>query len=227
MRMSQKKSTQKIARGRSYAGQSQAERLETRRRALIDAGIQVYGEEGFRAATVKSVCQQAGLTERYFYESFANNEALFAAVYQELVQNLEDEQSQAMGEVDGDPIAMARAGLVAFFKRMRDPHVARILLIEIFGISGDIDRMYRSATSGFAQALEERLAGLFDFRELGAVDPHVLATGLVGSTIHIAMYWTLSDYRDSLETVVESSLALYSAVSLSLPTEPGESDTSA
>lgn len=202
--------------GRAYAGQSLAERLENRRRALIDAGIRVYGQDGFRAATVKSVCRQAGLTERYFYESFANNEALFAAVYQELVNGLEADQVAAMAAVEGDPAAMARAGLTVFFERMRDPHIARILLIEIFGISGDIDRMYRSATVGFARLLEDRLAGLFDLRQLELVDPRVLATGLIGSTIHIAMYWTLSDYRDSLETVVESSLALYSAVSVSL-----------
>lgn len=214
--MSRKETTGKTARGRAYAGQSLAQRLANRRRALIDAGIRVYGRDGFRAATVKSVCREAGLTERYFYESFANNEALFAAVYQELVDTLEAEQASAMQDVEANATVMARAGLTVFFERMRDPYVARILLIEIFGISGDIDRMYRSATRGFARLLEDRLAGLFDLRQLGAVDPRVLATGLIGSTIHIAMYWTLSDYRDSLETVVESSLALYSAVSMSL-----------
>jgi len=214
--MSTEAATEKKRTGRAYAGQSLAERRDIRRRALIDAGIRVYGSDGFRAATVKLVCREAGLTERYFYESFANNEALFAAIYKQLVNEIEQAQTHAMAAVDDDPVAMSRAGLTVFFERMRNPHVARILLIEIFGISSDIDRMYRSATFGFARLLQERLARLFTLDDLGAVDPRVLATGLIGSTIHIAMYWALSDYRDSLETVVESSLALYSALALSL-----------
>ena len=40
----------------------------------------VYGERGYRNATVKAVCDSAGLTERYFYESFANSEALLCRI---------------------------------------------------------------------------------------------------------------------------------------------------
>jgi AcrR family transcriptional regulator len=36
---------------------------------------------GYRNTTVKAVCEAAGLTERYFYESFANSEALLVAAF--------------------------------------------------------------------------------------------------------------------------------------------------
>ncbi|MDA3919151.1 MAG: TetR/AcrR family transcriptional regulator [Salinisphaera sp.] len=205
--------------GRPYGGRSLEQRRQMRRRALIDAGVRVYGNDGFRAATVKSICRQAGLTERYFYESFANSEALFAAVYKELVFALERDQLAAVNAAEPDPDAMARAGLTVFFKRMQDPLIARILLIEIFGISGDIDRLYRSASLGFARLLEDRLKAWFRVERLRGVDSRLLATGLIGSTIHIAMYWTLSDYREPLDTVVESSMTLYSALARSLPVD--------
>jgi AcrR family transcriptional regulator len=43
---------------------SQDERRAQRRSQLIAAAIQVYGEIGYRQATVKAVCEAAGLTER-------------------------------------------------------------------------------------------------------------------------------------------------------------------
>ncbi|KEZ79187.1 TetR/AcrR family transcriptional regulator [Salinisphaera hydrothermalis] len=200
-------------RGRSYAGRSSAERREARRAALIDAGISVFGRDGFRSATVKSICREAGLTERYFYESFANSEALFAAVYKSLIAAIEAEMLAAIEAEPADAEATARAGLRVYFGRMADPLIARIVLIEIFGISADIDRTYRAVTLNFARLTEELTARLFDVEAITAgADSRLLSMGLVGSTIHIAMYWHLNGYRESLDTVVESALRLYLAM---------------
>lgn len=204
-------------RGRAYGGRSLDERRRKRHGQFIEAGIRVFGREGFRAATVKSLCREAGLTERYFYESFANSEALFAAVYRTLVGRLQNDVVQAIDAAPLDPEATARAGLRVFFETMYEqPGTARILLVEIFGISGEIDRLYRETTQNFTRMLQELVSSIFSLDQGSATDAHILSTGLVGSTIHIAMYWTLSHYRDPLEVVVESSLALYVAVARQL-----------
>src|ERR1700751_6355680 len=67
---------------RHYGGHSTEERRRARRERLIEAATRVYGEVGYRNATVKAVCEAAGLTERYFYESFANSEALLVAAFE-------------------------------------------------------------------------------------------------------------------------------------------------
>src|ERR1700741_2572051 len=67
---------------RHYGGHSTEERRLARRERLIEAATRVYGELGYRNTTVKAVCEAAGLTERYFYESFANSEALLVAAFE-------------------------------------------------------------------------------------------------------------------------------------------------
>lgn len=203
--------------GRNYAGLSSAERRSARHEALIAAGLRVFGSVGFHAATVKSVCREAGLTERYFYESFANSEALFAAVYRHCVTRLENDLTRVMAEAVDSTEAATRASLQIFFEHISDPHVARVLLIEIFGISADIDRTYRSTTLHFASLVEALLARVYALDRLPAhCDRRILAMGLVGSTIHIAMYWALNHYQDPLETVVETNLELYRAMETAL-----------
>ena len=52
---------------RTFKGQSQEERKAERRRRLIEAGINAFGERGYHAVTVRELCAEAQLTERYFY----------------------------------------------------------------------------------------------------------------------------------------------------------------
>ena len=66
---------------RSYGGRTATERAAERRRRLVDATVEVFAEFGEARATMTAVCQSAGLTERYFYESFGNlDDALLAAL---------------------------------------------------------------------------------------------------------------------------------------------------
>lgn len=69
---------------RRYGGVSAEERTATRRAKLIEAGRELLMREGIAKTTVTAVCAEAGLTERYFYESFANRDALLDAVFDQL-----------------------------------------------------------------------------------------------------------------------------------------------
>ena len=75
--------------GRVYGGENQEERRARRRQQFLDAGLQVFGTLGYRAATVRSLCKQAGLTDRYFYESFDTTEDLLVGVYRQQCEALE------------------------------------------------------------------------------------------------------------------------------------------
>jgi AcrR family transcriptional regulator len=55
-----------------------------RRDELVAAGVQLLGGAAGPALTVRAVCRAAGLTERYFYESFADRDEFVRAVYDDV-----------------------------------------------------------------------------------------------------------------------------------------------
>jgi len=64
---------------RPYRGVSADERRALRRAQLLEACLDVVGEAGVAGTTAEAVCARAGLSKRYFYESFADREAILVA----------------------------------------------------------------------------------------------------------------------------------------------------
>lgn len=64
-----------------WTGVPRENRLALRRDRLIGAGVQLLGGESGPALTVRAVCRNAKLTERYFYESFSDRDQFVRAVY--------------------------------------------------------------------------------------------------------------------------------------------------
>jgi AcrR family transcriptional regulator len=71
-----------MAQVRPYRGVEAAERLAQRRRQLLEAGLDLLGSDSDTSElTVRTVCTQAGLALRYFYESFADKNEFVASVF--------------------------------------------------------------------------------------------------------------------------------------------------
>src|SRR5437016_2441699 len=68
-----------------WRGTSAADRAGARRRQLLDTGHELLGTVGLAGTSVRQVCKCAGLSHRYFYESFEDLDALLAAVFDQIV----------------------------------------------------------------------------------------------------------------------------------------------
>jgi AcrR family transcriptional regulator len=199
----------RAAPGRRYRGESLGERRAERRRLLIEAGIETFGTRGYHSVTVREVCGEAGLTERYFYESFRDREQLFSAVYEQLNAELQERLTAAVTAEDGEPRRAAREGLRAYFSQIRsDPKGARIMLIEVFGVSADMDRLSRRTAVGFVEMVRRMLAP----RLRDGLDAELIANGLVGGVIFSAMRWVLSGYAQPLDAIVENAATIFTAL---------------
>jgi AcrR family transcriptional regulator len=116
---------------RAYGGVSAGERIAIRREKLLDAGLELFGTRGFTATGVKDVCREAGLTDRYFYESFANGETLFLAVFDRLTNELFGAVAAAAGEAGDDAERQLRSAISAFVDALvADSRKPRVLFME-------------------------------------------------------------------------------------------------
>lgn len=195
---------------RAYGGVSEEDRRAARRLRLLEAGLDIIGTQGYGAATLRAVCARAELTERYFYESFANREALLAGVHRWVVEQLRADLAASFGRGDASADGRARAGLAVFFELLRaDPRKARVLLFEMLGVSGELDRMYQQTAGEFLRFVMSAFRPLMPADRLARADEAMVFAGLVGAVFHIAIRWHLTRYEMPLPTVLESCMVLF------------------
>ena len=194
--------TPELPPARAYRGVSPEERRAQRRSKLIAAAIAVYGKRGYRQATVKAVCEEAGLTERYFYESFANSEDLLITSYRSVTYKVFGDiaaAGQSAGRARGE---RARAMLRAYFGALqRDPQSARVFLVEIRGVSRAVDQAFDASLQAIGDEIARHSAP-------GAADDELLRAGVIGGVMHIALRWIDQGYQPPLDSVVETALRL-------------------
>src|SRR5271163_401625 len=97
---------------RRYRGVTASERRTQRRERLLDAGLELFGTEGYASTSVRTLSAAASLNSRYFYESFASREELLYEVYTEVLKEISAEVINATAEA-GTVEEQAREGLRA------------------------------------------------------------------------------------------------------------------
>lgn len=188
---------------RSYRGVSQDDRRADRRARLMTAAIEVYGERGYRQASVKAVCDAAGLTERYFYESFSSSEALLIASYNAVTRDLFADIAQAAASAGTAPSRRSRAMLQAYFTALqRQPRSAQVFLVEIRGVSQAVDDAFNAALRVIAQQITDAFAARHSRSN------ELMALGIVGGISQIALHWIQQGYTPSLESVIKVAMKL-------------------
>jgi len=83
---------------RPYRGVAAADRVAARRAALIDAALEVFAADGWAALSARRVSEQAGLTRRYFYESFDDIDDLIAAAFERISSEARDAVRAAVAD---------------------------------------------------------------------------------------------------------------------------------
>lgn len=73
---------------RAYGGEDGDIRVARRRATLIDAALELLGASDGGMVTVRGVCREAGLTTRYFYESFDSIEDLVGATFDQVIAEI-------------------------------------------------------------------------------------------------------------------------------------------
>lgn len=172
------------ASGRRFRGRTADERAAERRERLLDAALDLVAEDGWRRATMTAICARAGLTERYFYESFANRDALLVEVIDATAAQVDAAVRDALAATAADDLpARMRAAAEAVVRTFSsDRRRASVALLEGLGNEA-LQRRRREILLSFERFVEaETLAFFGDAAPPRGIDAQLVAIGLVGAT---------------------------------------------
>ncbi|QKW38210.1 TetR/AcrR family transcriptional regulator [Actinomadura sp. NAK00032] len=195
--------------GRHYSGLAPAERARRRHESFLAAALELFGTDGYPPTTVKRICKEAGLTERYFYASFKDRHDCLVQLYTDLTAGLRAVTLAAIEQAPpGDLDAAADAGLAAFVGFLtRDPRRARVVLIEVVGVSAELEARRHGVLREFAELITTVWSGTGPPGEAR----RLTAVGLVGAVNHLLVDWLLSERATPPETLVGVCSTLFSA----------------
>ena len=191
-----------MSRTSRWAGLSRAERQSERKRLLIGAAFELFGEDGETAVTVRSVCRHSALNTRYFYENFADTGELLGATYDFVVADLMGALAEAMADLPDDR-ARLRAGIRTVLDfSSEDPCRGKILFTEartnpvLAARRSTIQEQLRKSVldEGPAASRPARIADL------------VGAAMYAGAMAELAQQWLSGDLGADLDPVVDAAV---------------------
>jgi AcrR family transcriptional regulator len=126
-----------------------AEQVAQTRAALVAAGRELFGGNGFRATSVEDLAREARVTTGALYHHFPTKTALFEAVFVQAHTDLMSAAKEAAKEASDGVEELAR-GFEAFLDGVLQPDMQRILIVDgpaVLGLARytELDEQYAHA----------------------------------------------------------------------------------
>ncbi|GAA1977551.1 TetR/AcrR family transcriptional regulator [Amycolatopsis minnesotensis] len=189
--------------GRTWGGTTLDDRKATRREQLVEAALDLLGTEGSAAVSVRAVCRRAKLTERYFYESFADREELVLAVYEFVGDRARKALVHAVAAAPADERAKAKAAVHAFVELIvDDPRQGRVLLLAPLTDPALSERGV-AMLPAFTELVRAQLS-----EKAGAEDRELTAIALVGALTNLFIAYLNGTVAVSRERLVAHCVRL-------------------
>jgi AcrR family transcriptional regulator len=201
---------------RRYRGITAEERQSKRHEQVLEAGLEIFGTQGYAASSVRLISAAAGLNSRYFYESFASKEDLLITVYDRIMMEVALAVRDATAQestLEGQARAGLRAGWIVL---TGDRRKARVVALEVVGVSEPLERMRRERRHAFADLIVQNALALARGRVSSDVplmlDPVVASRALMGGIIEVLVDWINGDIEISPDEYAEQFARMFTAV---------------
>jgi AcrR family transcriptional regulator len=203
-----------------YGGRSAEERRAERRERLLAAGLELYGTQGYAAATVERLCELARVSTRQFYEEYEHRNQVLLDLY----DDVNDRAGDAVAEVamqllsqesHFDVEELIRRPLTAYLKvAVDDLRWAHLVYVTIVGVSPQIERHRRERRNAWAARLARLAEAAAERGTIPRRDFDLTMMAFVGAVHGLVLDWCQSDPRPPLDDVTETlTHLLFSALS--------------
>lgn len=197
---------------RRYRGLSVIERRALRRERLLDAGLELFGTQGYAGTSIRAISAAASLNTRYFYESFSSREDLLYHVYQRVVHEVVTSVIEATAGA-GTIEEQARAGLRASWSALtEDRRRARVIVLEVVGVSERLERVRRENRHAMADILVRNALTIAGAGVKLSMDPVLTGRALIGASMEVLVDWIHGDIDIPTAEIVEHLTKMYTVV---------------
>jgi AcrR family transcriptional regulator len=197
---------------RSYGGRSAQERSDERHARLVEAAIAVLAGQGERA-TMTAICQEAGLTERYFYESFPNRDAALVAALERVSAEIAGNAVRVLQETPGSTEERVLAMAVDFAHWAVEHRDRAVVAVMHARSIAALRQRRKELVVSFAEIAAHEAAGLYGER---AWDPDRARTQgilFIGGLAELVAAWLSGDVALEPDELAEVVADLFVALS--------------
>lgn len=184
-----------------YGGRTAEQRKAQRRDALVTAALEIWQAKNWPGVTMRGVCAAAGLTDRYFYESFTDRDDLLTTIWDQM---RDETMAMLQGAIDRehatrplDQLGVATAAIVQDIAEQ--PVRAQILFGDHAG-SAVLQQRRKDAIQTVTQTLVD--LGLPFMRE--GIDAHELRMSTIigiGGFVELMQAWRLGLIEADADTI--------------------------
>jgi len=187
-----------------YRGVSAKDRAAERRSRLLEATLAVWADPRTRT-TMTAVCAEAGLTERYFYESFANLDDAMTAVMDAIAAEIEQATVAAVESAGDDPAERVYASMRAFVQLLvDDPRKGRAAIIESVA-SPALRRRRTELLRYLAHRSSEEAGTRFGLTRRGGLEDDVAGLLFIGGMAELVTAWLDDVLSATPEEIVQAA----------------------
>jgi AcrR family transcriptional regulator len=195
------------------------DRGQATRAHILNVATKLFAADGYEATSIDVVLQASGVSRGALYHHFANKEAVFAAVLENVEASVAKHVAAAAAGAT-NPLDALRAGCAAWLELARDATVRQVVLVDAPSVIGW--KTWRELDDGYALGLLKAALGAMAAagrfrREMIDTYAHLLLAAMIEASLLVAR---ASDAADAVAKGREALEGLLSRVAAVEPNQP-------
>jgi AcrR family transcriptional regulator len=171
-------------------------RSEARQRQILGCAKRVFAARGFHAASIRDICEAAGIGRGTLYQYFRNKKSVFTAILRETLDRVRALMERQQLRRLPAPESLTRGQVIEYTARglrdildvvFEDEDTLRILLREAVGLDVDVETLLGEIDAAVIGVVERELRRACDAGILRELDPRLTATLMVGAVEKLAL----------------------------------------